>query len=456
MPSLFATLGVSVRALLAEQSALQVTANNVANANTEGYSRQRAILMEGPISLEGPLTFGTGVDFTGVASLRDAILEIRIHQERQQQGAANAFVQSMSQAQVMFSNSSGDIGSQISAFISRLQALSSDPGSLSLRQGVLAAAGNLASAFRTTSQNLTAQRNNLDLSVGQTVNQINVLTAQISDLNAQITTMQNMHEDPNAFIDQRDVLIGKLSDLVDGQSIQSDKGLSLTTSNGTALVAGNASFALDVQLDPSGVQHIFAQGKDITGSITGGALAGYLQVRDQKIPAIQSSLDVLAAGLANGLNTANRNGFDLSGNAGGDLFAPPPASGQGAASAMTVQITDPMLIAASSDGSPGSNGNVAQLLAVHDQDISGGMSPADYYANIVFGIGTDVANGMAEQDASGLVLGQLQDQRGSISGVSLDEEAANLLQYQRAYDAAAKVVTTINDMLEAAVNLGRY
>ena len=268
--------------------------------------------------------------------------------------------------------------------------------------------------------------------------------------------MKNLNEEPSAFVDQRDVLIGKLSDLVDVQSIQSDKGLSLTTSNGTALVAGNQSFALDVQLAPSGVQHIYAQGADITGAIQGGALAGYLEVRDQKIPSIESSLDVLAAGLANGVNAANRKGFDLSGNAGGNIFVPPPVSGQGAASAMGVQISDPALIAASSDGSSGSNGNVAQLLAVHDQAISGGMNPADYYANLIFGIGNDVASGMAEQDATGLVLGQLQDQRGSISGVSLDEEAANLMQYQRAYDAAAKVVTTINDMLDAAVNLGRY
>lgn len=204
------------------------------------------------------------------------------------------------------------------------------------------------------------------------------------------------------------------------------------------------------------MQDVFAQGQDITGSLRGGALAGYVRVRDQKIPSIQSSLDVLAAGLASGLNAANRNGYDLSGNPGGDLFTSPPASGQGTASAISVQITDPALIAASSDGSPGSNGNVAQLLAVQNQAVSGGMDASDYYANLVFGIGNDVANGTAEQDASGVVLGQLQDQRGSMSGVSLDEEAANLMQYQRAYDAAAKVVTTINDMLDAAVNLGRY
>lgn len=430
--------------------------SNLANIDTPGYTRQRPDLIEGPVSIEGSLTFGTGVDLGKVQSLRDSILEMRIQQERQQQGNFNGFVQSMSQLQVMFSPSSGDIGTRISQFFASLQSLSTDPANLSLRQGVLTAAGNLAAAFRTTSQNLTLQRNNLDLSVGQTVQQINVLTSQIATLNNQITTMQNMHQEPSALIDQRDVLVGKLSDLVDVSTIQSDDGVSLTTSNGTALVAGNRSFALDVQLDPSGVQHIYAQGKDITATISGGCLAGYLQVRDQKIPGVQNSLDTLAAGLANALNSAHHNGFDLAGNGGGDLFVAPPASGQGAASSMAVAITDPTLIAASSDGSPGSNGNVAALLAVHDQGIAAGQPPADYYANLVFAIGSDVSNGAAQQDAASLILGQLQDQRGSISGVSLDEEAANLVQYQRAYDAAARVVTSINEMLDAAVNLGRY
>jgi flagellar hook-associated protein 1 len=430
--------------------------SNLANIDTPLYSRQRPNLIEGPTSIEGLLTFGTGVDLAKVESVRDAILEVRIQQERQQQGNASAFVQSMSQLEVMFSANTGDLGSLISELFSSVQSLSTDPSNLSLRQAVLSAAGNMAAAFRASSENLSTARSNLDLSVGQTVNQINLLTSQIANLNTQITTMQNMHQEPSAFIDRRDVLIGKLSDLVDVAAVHSDTGLSLTTCNGTALVAGGQSFALDVQLDPSGVQHIFAQGKDITGAIESGALAGYLEVRDHNIPSVQSSLDTLASALATALNAANRSGYDLSGSAGGDMFVPPPASGPGAAAAMAVQITDPALIAASSDGSPGSNGNLAGILAIHEQRIAGGQAPADYYANLVFGVGADIASAKTEQEATALVLGQLQDQRGSISGVSLDEEATNLLQYQRAYQAAAKVVTTINDMLEAAVNLGRY
>jgi flagellar hook-associated protein 1 FlgK len=244
--------------------------------------------------------------------------------------------------------------------------------------------------------------------------------------------------------------------LIDVSVIQSDNGLTLTTSNGTALVAGQRSFDLQTQPDVSGVQHIFAQGADITSKITRGQIAGLLQVRDQKIPGILSDLDTLAAGLVNALNTANRSGFDLSGNPGGDLFVPPPAGGQQAAASFAVQITDPALLAASSDGSPGSNGNLALLSAVQNQAIANGQPPIDFYANLVFRVGSEVANSTADMDASELVLRQLEDQRGGISGVSLDEEAANLIRYQRAFEASARVVTTISDMTEVAVNLGRY
>ena len=103
--------------------------------------------------------------------------------------------------------------------------------------------------------------------------------------------------------------------------------------------------------------------------------------------------------------------------------------------------------------SAGSNGNLANFAAIHDQTVINGETPSDFYSNMVFSIGNDVSNGTAELKSSQLVLQQLQDQRGSISGVSLDEEAANLVRFQRAYDAAAHVVTTINQMLETAINM---
>ena len=455
MSSLFGTLAIATGALGAEQGALDTTTNNVANVNTPGYSRERPVLAENDPVVIGSLTYGTGVSLEKVESLRDPILQIRINEETQQQGQLNALVTAMQQAQVQFTVGSGDIGTQMSNFFSALSQLSTDPTNLALRQGVLTAASNLASAFNNTSNNLTQQRTSLDQNVTQDVQQINVLTGQVATLNLQISQLEGVNQDASALVDQRDVLIGQLSNLIDVSTIRSDNGLTLTTSNGTALVVGGESFALTTQMNSSGLQDVYAGGNNITSKLTSGDLAGVLQVRDQKIPNLISGLDTLASGLATALNTANQAGYDLAGNQGGNLFTPPPAGGKGAASAMAVAITDPSLIAASSDpAAPASNGNLAALLAVHDQPVSGGQTPVDYYSNLVFGVGSDVSNNSAELSSSKLMLTQLEDQRGAISGVSLNEEAANMVQYQRAFEAAAQIVTTINSLLDTVIHMG--
>jgi flagellar hook-associated protein 1 FlgK len=121
---------------------------------------------------------------------------------------------------------------------------------------------------------------------------------------------------------------------------------------------------------------------------------------------------------------------------------------------MGVAMTDPALIAASSDGSAGSNGNLANFASIHDQGLTASTTPSDYYSGVIFNLGNDIANGSAELQSSQLVLQQLQDQRGSISGVSLDEEAAHMVQYQRAYEAAARMVTTVDQMLYTVIHMG--
>ena len=454
MSSLLATMYLSTGAMAADQGALEVTSNNVANVNTPGYSREVPNLEENPPVVLANLTYGMGVRLQSVHAVRDSVLQLRIQQETGDQGNLNAFVTAMNQAQTLFTANSNDIGAEISNLFASLSQLSTDPSNLSLRQGVLTAASNLATTFNNTAANLSSQRSNLDLNIVQSVEQVNTLTQQIAALNGQITALENVGQNPSAFVDQRDNLINQLSGLVDVSEIKSDNGITLTTSNGTALVAGNQSYALSTQADASGVQHVFAQGNDITSTLNSGALAGLIQARDQTIPGLLNGLDTLAAGLATAFNGANAAGFDLNGNVGGNLFSPPPNGGAGAAANMAVAISDPALIAASSDGSAGSNGNLANFTAIQKQTVISGETPTNYYGNLVFNVGNDVANGTAELQSSKLVLQQLQDQRGSISGVSLDEEAANMVQYQRAYDAAARVVTTVNQMLETVINMG--
>jgi|HubBroStandDraft_6_1064221.scaffolds.fasta_scaffold91125_2 flagellar hook-associated protein 1 FlgK len=455
MSSLNASLATALSGLMADQGAMQTTTNNVANVNTPGYSREEAVLVASdPVVLE-PLTFGTGVTLQSVESIRDPILESQIQQQSQAQGQFSTLTSALQQTQVNFTTSTGDIGTQISNFFDSINQLSTNPTDLSLRQTVLTAAGNLSTSFNNTANNLTQQQQDLDLSVVQTVQQINQLSQQIAQLNGQISNLQNVGESAGTFVDQRTQAIDQLSSLVDVSVIPSDNSLTLTTGNGAPLVVGQESFQLQTQPTASGLHDIYSQaGADITSQITSGQLGGTLQARDQAIPAIQTQLDTLASGLATAVNTVQAGGFDLNGTAGTNLFNPPPVNGVGAAASLSVAITDPSLIAASSDGSAGSNGNAEAMYALNSQAIIGGQSPTDYYSGIVFNVGNDTSNASAEQTASGLVLQQLNDQRSSISGVNLDEEAANMVQYQDAYAASAQVVTTINDMMYATIQMG--
>ncbi|HWY04027.1 MAG TPA: flagellar hook-associated protein FlgK [Candidatus Acidoferrum sp.] len=455
MSGLFGSLSIALTSLSVSQQEMAVTGNNVANANSPGYSREIPAATAGDPILIGALSFGTGVLLQRIESLRDPILEIQLHQETQQQSKLSTELGQLQQIQTQFGSSSSGIGADISNFFNSLQQLSADPTNLALRQTVLTTAGNLATDFNTTARNLQTQRSNLDLNVVQSVGEVNSLTAQIASVDRQISSVQNAHGDAGTLVDKQTTLIRQLSGLVDVQVIKTDQGISLATSNGTTLVSGSQSFAISTQVGGDGVQHIFAGSQDITGSLKGGSLAGLIQIRDQEIPGLGSSLDQLAAGLANALNTANKTGYDLNGVAGVNLFVPPPAGGVGAAATLSVSITDPALVAASSDGTRGSNGNLAVLSAVHDQPVANGQTPLDFYSSIVFKVGNDTSNTFADVASSDLILRQLQDQRGSISGVSLDEEAANLIKYQTAYQAAARVVTAINTLLDVAVNLGR-
>jgi flagellar hook-associated protein 1 len=453
MSSLNASLSTALSGLLVEQGALQVTTNNVANVNTPGYSREVPVLVSSDPVVVDPLTFGTGVTLQDVQSITDPILSSQIQQQTQAQGQYSALASALQQTQVNFTTSSNDIGTEISNFFDSINQLSTDPSDLSLRQGVLTAADNLATSFNTAANNLTQQQSSLDLSAVQTVGQINQLTQQIAGLNAQVSNLQNVGENAGTFVDQRTEAINQLSALVDVSVIPTGNTLTLTTANGAPLVTGQQSFQLTTQTNSAGLHDIYSQGNDITSEITSGQLGGTLEARDQEIPSIKSQLDTLAAGLANAVNTVQAGGYDLNGDAGTNLFNPPPASGVGAAASLSVAITDPSLIAASSDGTVGSNGNAQAMYALSSQPLINSQSPSNYYSGIVFNVGNDAANASAEESASSLVVQQLNDQLSSVSGVSLDEEAANMVQYQDAYQASAQVITTINDMMYTVINM---
>ncbi|HUI82849.1 MAG TPA: flagellar hook-associated protein FlgK [Candidatus Binatia bacterium] len=453
MGGLVGSMWIALNALQAQEAGLQTATNNIANLNTPGYSRQRPVLEQADPVLDGNIVLGGGVELEGIESLRSNLLDLQISEETQQQGNSQAFVNAMQQVQTLFPDDTTGIGQQISAFFQSLNSLSTDPSNLTLRQGVLTSAGDMASAFNNAAGQLTGVRQQLDNDVQQQVQEVNQLTQQIASINVKLAEFSSTGQDYGSFLDERSQLIQQLSGIIDLSQINDGTSLTLTTRQGTPLVVDAQAYTLSTALDTDGVQHIYSsQGEDITAKISGGQLGGMLQVRDQAVPSLQSQLDSLAGGMVQALNTAHQLGTDLNGNPGGDLFT--PVTGQGAAADMAVAFTDPQLLAASSDGSSGSNGNLANLSAVANQAVSKGMTPAAAYANVVFQAGMAISNGNTELNASNAMLQQLQQQRSSISGVSLDEEASSLLLYQRAYQAAAEAISTVNQMLQEAMTMG--
>lgn len=458
MSSLSGILGIALGAMAAEQGAISVTSNNIANVNTPEYARQIPVFEENPALLLGDFSFGTGVSLARIESVRDRILEIRLHQETQDDYRLDTLLNAMNQIQALLNEPAGvGLSTPLNSFFNAWQQLATDPANLNLRQNVLTAAQNLANAFHQTVSSLLTQQHNLDLAVQQSVGAVNQLTGEIATLNGQIGALIGAGQDASALINQREALLDQLSQLIDVQFIDAGQNrLTLTTTSGAPLVIGNQAFALETAPDPTtGLTHILAQGTDITAAIRSGRLAGQLEARDTQIPTLLTQLDTLAAGLATAVNAQHQAGFDLNGNPGGNFFVPPPPGGQGAAAAFALALSDPAQIAASADGTAGNNANANALAALADSPIINGQSPTSYYAGMVFSVGNTVANVTAEKNATDLVLSQLRTQRGALSGVSLDEEAANLIRFQQAYTAAAQVAKVIAELTQAAIQMGQ-
>jgi flagellar hook-associated protein 1 FlgK len=451
MGSLNTAMWIAAQALNVDQAALNVTSNNIANASTPGYSREVVDLTEQTPVESGNLTVGTGVSLQQIQSVRDQVLSLMIAEQTTQQSGAQTQLNGLQQVEGLFSDPTQGIGANLTAFFNSISQLSTNPSDPAQRQSVITAAQNLVSSFNQAAQSLGTIQQSLNQSVAQSVSQINTLSQQIAQINSQVGQLQQLGKDPGTLLDQENQLINKLSQLTNVNEIQTEHGLTLTTGNGTALVVGNQSFALQLGNGPTGMQDVFAQGQDITSTIQGGSLGGAIQVRDQNIPAILNQLNTLAGDFATSFNAAQAKGFDLNGNPGQALFS---FTAGGAASSLAMATTDPNAIAASSDGTPGSDGNLANLMAVQSQPLASGQTPTESYANIVALSGNLASQSQAELTASTTSLNQLNDQLGAISGVSINEETTNLLTYQNAFSAAARVVSTVDQLTQTVLAMG--
>lgn len=447
MGSLISTLSSATNALMAQEEALSVTNDNISNADTADYSREIINFVEDGATEVNGVSIGNGVTVESVTSVTDELLNMRIQDQTSDQSSATAQVNALDELQTLFPSSGTSLSTALSSFFTGLTALSSNPDSTADRDTAISDAQTLVDQFNSISEGLSSPVSSLNTTVSTDVTSINQLTSEAASLNKQIVAQDATGQTSGTLSDQLNSIETQLSSLTNISVVHTKDGDDITTGTGTPLVLGSQSYALSTGTDSSGNTTVLdSEGTDITSKITSGDLGGTLKVRDTDIPSLLSSLNTLASQFVTAFNSAQEEGYDANGDAGTALFSGTTAS------TISLATTDGDAIAASSDGTSGSNGNVTNLTALETSDLATGSGSAtSQAASITYQIGELTSDATADSTAISTSLTSLTDQQSSISGVSIDEESANLIRYEQAYQAAAKVVTTIESLFDTTI-----
>lgn len=544
MSGLWSSLNVGVQALAAFQSAMQTNSHNIANANTPGYSRQRAVFIETQypdISGEqGNLRIGRGVTISSIERLRNTFLDGQYQNELASYQNSAELQQTYSILQTTFAEpSSNGLSTAIDRFFNAFQQMTVNPRDTAARAGVQQAGQVLAQAFQDRHTAFNNQIKLLNDQITAEAPEINDLTTQIDTLNRQITSLTAQGQIPNDLLDARELLVEKLTGLTGATVVNQRDGSISMIVNGIPIVDAAGAHTVSVVTRPGGTLgrvDLQVASTGTTLNFTGGTLKGQLDSRDVIVPQFDSQLDQLAQTLISQVNALHRQGYGLDGAvaltgsvsftgtlaanasmgingivinfASGDdvaaiaakisaqqaltgvqasvvnnqLVLSPVTQGQ------NVQITsDPdqlavtlglfndffsgtgsatialsaavagnvNYIAASQSGAPGDAANASALAALRDAlTMTGGTQTfSQNYHGTVTTLGAQAA--AADQGAANQknVMDQITTLQQNASGVSLDEEMVEMTKNQRAYEAASKVISTSDKMLETLMNM---
>lgn len=430
----------ALKSMAANQLALSVASNNIANAENAGFTRQRVVTApSGPGS--DIFATGTGVDIVGIQAVRDSLIEMRLRQETSAKSGDEALTKSLDNVEVLF-NDTDDTGlmRNVTSLFNSFHTLSLDPASLNYREELRHNAQALVDAFRSHNRDLTNIQNSANKAIADGVYQVNLLTAQIASLTTEIK-LQETGNPSSDLRDRRAGLVKQLSEIVEVNELESGD-YQLTTKDNQPLVINGEALRLTTA--------------DVTSTIGNGSLQAAVNVRDQYIPKYINALDQLAFELTQQVNSIHAGAYDLNGATGINFFTP-LASAAGASRLIDLSSDvsgDTKKIAASSLSTGNDNGAAVQLGNLLHEPVFSGGSITDQYRSIVFGIGTDVATAKANLREHDALTIQLQNRRQSISGVSIDEETVQILQFQRAYEASARLVRTVDELLQVTLGLG--
>ena len=458
MSGSFSSFNTGLSALRFNQVAMDVAAGNIANSSTAGYARRR---VEGS-SVGAPAQLsmwsrysssGDGVKVDSINRLVDPLLDARVRVEHANQSYLNRTAAVLDRIESGIGEP-GDAGvsAALTKFGSGWQDLANHPDQESARTQVLARAEEVVAALRNQAGNITNEASDQRFRLQATVEEVNVLASDLASTNQSIATAVMSGSDANVLLDQRDALALRLSELTGGVTkIRSDGGADVTIA-GVSLVSGQqantlqiaSGVAADGSADGAPVTFAISDGAStipITGAVGGeaGATADLLNVT---LPDYLASLNTVVKTFADEVNAQHTAGYDGAGNPGQPLFSYNPGDPIGS---LAVAITNPQGVAASGVPGGGLDGSNAHALF----EKTAGL---DAYKTLVSGFGSRVASVHRLTANQQVLTAQVDGSREQLAGVNLDEEMVNMLTAQRAYEAASRVITAVDAILDTLIN----
>jgi flagellar hook-associated protein 1 FlgK len=472
--STFSALNTATLALYAQQRAIDVTGQNIANVNTEGYSRQRVDMQSigantVPAVWSVSTQVGQGVNADQVTRIRDAFLEARGQSEHATTASLTVQSDTLSQIEQSFQEP-GDTGiqSMLTNVWSGWSDIHNNPTDLGARSQLLQRTHTLVAGLHTVAASLDGQWANTQDSLNTLMTDVNASAKQVADLNQAIERATDSKMPTNELQDKRDVLILHLAETVGATSVRQSDGTLSVSVGGTTLVSGNSALKLKLTGATSSALATSAPPGIVTDPAgtpmsVGGTAQGQLSALTSIIPRYQGQLDQIARDLAGQTNATHTVGYDLGGKLGKPMFddgsgTTPVVLGSITAANITLQVTDPAKVAAATlsptaaGGVTSSDGGNAD--AMFQQRLLTSSVDATYRKMIVAS-GVETATATGNLATQSVVSSNVDSARDSVAGVSIDEEMTNMLQFQHGYQAAGKLVQTINTMLDDLMNMVR-
>jgi flagellar hook-associated protein 1 FlgK len=448
-------------AILANLTAMNVTGSNIANVNTPGYSRLRPVFGATGVFNAATDQQQVGVKITSIDRLYSKYLDAEMVQQEQYNAYSQSQLDVLNNVEGVFNESTGGgISDLLSQFWGAWSQLSANPSSITERDSLVSTSQSLASMFRQRANELINIQRDTNTEISDAVTQLNGYLSQMADYNNKITQIEISGGSAADLRDKRTELLRNISQIVDVNYYEEANGqLNVYISNGRSLVEGENVSNLKVEVNTSNATYydiVFADATDevINGDLHGGKIAGLLDVRDTKVAGYLDDLNNMASTIITRVNTLHSSGYELNGNVGGNFFSTVSTV------AKDMQV-DPSIVAdgrkVAAGATVNSDGEIASLIAAMKDDTSAmgsGVTFDNFYESLTSRVGQDVVDAKNNVDHQTSVINQVENQRQAVSGVSLDEEMLNIIKYQAAYNAAGRLIATVNAMMSTLINLG--